>query len=584
MATYEQAMAALRMADAAGNVEDAQKLAAIAAKLKPETAKETASAENPRSLKNLLGAATEPLLSLASGSLALPISGLAGIASGGDADVIKSVQEGLTYQPRTTGGQNAMSVVGYPFEKLAQAGNYLGEQTTDITGLPALGAAANTATQVLPTVLAGGLLSTKGTLPGSKYIRAQASKLIPERTSTKILRSAAGKDLDQVMALTQNAPDNLTAAQAAAPLSNDVWNALGELAKKNDMQGFYSKLAESQKQARLDSMKELSGSTSQAGSKQSIKVAKKDLGKVTGPMFEAEKTLANQGLKPIDTNKIISDLEAKISDPKIGADPLTEKVLTDLVGQIKEWTDKGNGVIDAHALHLIRQNGVNFAVDKIMGPANPKYNAERSAGILNNVKPLIDQAIIDAGGTKWLDALKAHAKGMNQINQQRLAAKATLLLKESPRKFESLMEGDKPKIVEDIFKTEYDVKRAMGPKSFTMQRVADELTRDRFIKEGATRGEGGLTRVLEKNMPSFKMPNWISRNVAITNRALDIAESHISKKAMNEIYKAMESGGNAYNILAGREFKKIPKTQREIIANELLRASAVTGGLLSPSQ
>ena len=38
MATYEQAMEALRRADAEGNVEDAQKLAEIASKLRPEGA------------------------------------------------------------------------------------------------------------------------------------------------------------------------------------------------------------------------------------------------------------------------------------------------------------------------------------------------------------------------------------------------------------------------------------------------------------------------------------------------------------------------------------------------------------------
>jgi ribosomal protein L17 len=75
--------------------------------------------ESPTSAMNLVGAAVEPMMSMASGAVAQPIAGLAGIGAAGTnamgitntpaADVVNKVQGSMTYQPRTTGGQNAMS-------------------------------------------------------------------------------------------------------------------------------------------------------------------------------------------------------------------------------------------------------------------------------------------------------------------------------------------------------------------------------------------------------------------------------------------------------------------------------------------
>jgi hypothetical protein len=105
----------------------------------------------------------EAALSLGSGMVAAPVAGLAGTAVAPfngqkAADVVTRIQDAMTYQPRTEAGQQATAVATYPFEKLAQAGNAVGERVADATGSPALGAAANTAVQAVPAVLARGTL------------------------------------------------------------------------------------------------------------------------------------------------------------------------------------------------------------------------------------------------------------------------------------------------------------------------------------------------------------------------------------------------------------------------------------------
>lgn len=142
-----------------------------------------ADGEDPTSVTNLIGAAVEPNLSLLSGAVAAPLSGIAGIAGAGvggvekllgvkgaspmdtAADWTRAVGDKLTYQPQTTGGKNAMSVIGYPMEKLHELGAGAGEKVAEATGMPFLGAAADTAIE-------GGaqLLGAKGAKAGASRV------------------------------------------------------------------------------------------------------------------------------------------------------------------------------------------------------------------------------------------------------------------------------------------------------------------------------------------------------------------------------------------------------------------------------
>jgi hypothetical protein len=77
--------------------------------------------------------AAETLATLASGAVAQPLAGLAGIGASfipgaKAADVVEKVQNTLTYAPKTARANKALSAIAYPFEKLAQGASYLGEK------------------------------------------------------------------------------------------------------------------------------------------------------------------------------------------------------------------------------------------------------------------------------------------------------------------------------------------------------------------------------------------------------------------------------------------------------------------------
>lgn len=147
-------------------------------------AKPAAAAESPTSAKNLLGAAVEPAVSMASGMVAAPVAGLSGLAvaiangmgltdkKGGD--TVREVGSKMTYEPKTTGGKNALKVIAAPFEALSEGADWAGGKATDIgtsIGLPpeaaaANGAYVNTGIQALAQIIVGKGLSKAAPVAG----------------------------------------------------------------------------------------------------------------------------------------------------------------------------------------------------------------------------------------------------------------------------------------------------------------------------------------------------------------------------------------------------------------------------------
>lgn len=114
-------------------------------------------------LNNPLTAAGEAGLNLASQAVALPVAGIAGLATEAGralgltdktgADTVHAVAGGLTYQPRGELGKAAAEIVAYPFEKLAEAGQYAGGKTLEGTGSPLAATAVDTAINAAPMLI-----------------------------------------------------------------------------------------------------------------------------------------------------------------------------------------------------------------------------------------------------------------------------------------------------------------------------------------------------------------------------------------------------------------------------------------------
>jgi hypothetical protein len=123
-------------------------------------------------LENPAAAIAETGANLASQAVALPAAGLAGLATvAGNAvgltdrepaDVVHSVGDRLTYQPRGEMGKAATAAVMAPFEKLAELGRDAGSEVLERTGSPAAATVVDTAINALPMAISPAARAVKG--------------------------------------------------------------------------------------------------------------------------------------------------------------------------------------------------------------------------------------------------------------------------------------------------------------------------------------------------------------------------------------------------------------------------------------
>lgn len=134
-------------------------------------------------LNNPGTAALETGLNLASQVVALPVAGIAGLATEGaralgitdtpGADVVHGVGGALTYQPRGLLGQASADATALPFEALAKVGEFAGEKTREATGSPLAATVVDTAVNALPMLIGP---AKKGVVAAGERLAAAAER------------------------------------------------------------------------------------------------------------------------------------------------------------------------------------------------------------------------------------------------------------------------------------------------------------------------------------------------------------------------------------------------------------------------
>jgi hypothetical protein len=280
-------------------------------------------------------------------------------------------------------------------------------------------------------------------------------------------------------------------------------------------------------------------------------------------------SLADYGLKPIDTSNIVSSITAKLNDPKIGPSDVNQAVLSKVADKIQEWTAKGGGIIDADALYSIRKNAVGEEIARLYPNADAKQQARFAAKLLSEIKPAIDDAIVEAGGTGWRRYLQTYETGMKEIDQQKLAALALEKFKGSKEEFIKLVRGNNPDAVEDIFGPgSFNIFKEMGRKSGQLESIASQLERDIKVTERAASGVGGLARIMGMTDAQIKrVPAFFSKTTTTLNMALDILENKLNQKVKQVFVDGMKDGKSAAEIIA-----TLPSKDRSVILRTLMNS------------
>jgi hypothetical protein len=261
-------------------------------------------------------------------------------------------------------------------------------------------------------------------------------------------------------------------------------------------------------------------------------------------------SLEDYGLRPLDAGSITAAIDTKLSTPGLRASSNMTKVLQAVKEDIANLTAKGGGVIDAHDLYTLRKEGINERIMQILGQTDPKVSAKVTRGVLQEVRPLIDDAIEKAGGTGWRDYLKTYSQGMQSIDQKAMAAEAARLFKDSPQEYVRLVRGNNPDAVEAIFGPgSYDIFKEMGSKMPTLEKLASNVERTASMKEAAAAGTEKLGDVIGADSFRFRIPFVLSKGATAANVTLDMLEKRLDKKIFSELQKGMASGKSALEML-----------------------------------
>ena len=188
MPTKEQLESALVNADAAGDFEAARSLANALKRGEYDTPTAVDAPFDPNV------ALAETVGTMLTGAIAEPVAGIAGLAAtpfmGAEkgAEVVESVREGMTYEPKTSSGKKALGAIGEtlsPFaEYLKTPFDALSNWTLDVTGSPAAATAVHTAPAAALELIA---------LKGLKSVRSGVKLLDDTGNPTPALRKALEK-------------------------------------------------------------------------------------------------------------------------------------------------------------------------------------------------------------------------------------------------------------------------------------------------------------------------------------------------------------------------------------------------------
>lgn len=291
------------------------------------------------------------------------------------------------------------------------------------------------------------------------------------------------------------------------------------------------------------------------------------------------------GLKPLTSESIVSNIQRKLEDPTIGVDKINRRVLTAVSREIERWT-KANGIIDARALYEIRKSAVNAEVQRLMPSADAAAQKARAAQILSQLKPVIDDAIENAGGKGWGEYIRTFSTGMDDIARQKLVAKAQQLYADNPQGFMRLVQGNDPKAVEKALGPgSYEILQEMagqlGPSRLgVLGQVGRELARDEQIALRAAAGEGRIEALLAERTPiRLHLLNVFS---SLGNKGLDIMEraaTAAERKALDAAFRSGKSMAQALQVFPRAKQNKI---LAETYAETLGRAYQMPAAAAAP--
>jgi hypothetical protein len=311
---------------------------------------------------------------------------------------------------------------------------------------------------------------------------------------------------------------------------------------------------------------------------------------------QAAANLRAQGLQPLDISGVVGRLRQQAAQAEF-VNPPRFRLLSTFADNLEARARSQGGVIDAAGLYELRKSMGDTVAD-MLGPVDPSSLQRRTAEIVGETTPLIDDAIEQAGGADWRQYLNTFTAGMRGVERQEFARNLERL---PENRFEQVMAGNDPDYVSKVFGPgRYDINvELFGSQLPVAQRLAGEIGASRDVAASGLRElplsmrlslpTGARNRVTDAFQPGLKntFARAISRIAASTPRisgtgvaADQLAREYsqiVSENAMRSLVPALASAPQAARLAGVRSTNYMTGRAVENLNPAIQQALAQTG-------
>jgi len=191
--------------------------------------------------------------------------------------------------------------------------------------------------------------------------------------------------------------------------------------------------------------------------------------------------------------------------------------------------------------------------------------------VLTETKPLIDNAIEEAGGAGWKKYLQDYSSGMRKIAERKLSAEALRLWKTNPDEFVRLVNNESPEAVEKILGPgRYNIATELANDTLaTLNDQAQKRLTQLSIAEQTSEGKKALSELVKQQTSLFRFPSFLNFWASAGNKALSEFEKAVGKETINLLTEAMKNPRSAANLL-----EQLPTAEKNKILKLLSEPSS----------
>lgn len=275
-----------------------------------------------------------------------------------------------------------------------------------------------------------------------------------------------------------------------------------------------------------------------------------DAGEAARQANAAVKSLTDAGFKPLETTPLIEKVGAIGKNAEFAANDVMQAAVRNLQNDLAQWTNV-HGIIPAAALDAIRKNSVNAAVRDVLKNSDPSTQAKAAASAMIQIKPLLIDAMEEAGGKGYREYLEAYTKGAQKIAERKLSGQALELWKKDKDGFINLVENESPDVVEKFLGPgKYNIAMELADSTMEVLRTQAKKAMNQIAaSKQASEGKKALASLLEQNTSMIRLPSFLTFWVAAANKGLAELESKIGRGTTKILSEAMQNPNTAADLL-----------------------------------